>query len=104
MNVEIIKTIVLVLGIISGSFLSFVGGYFLGKYKEGELTQKWFEKTLELKRQLADIMTEKEDSNTKSEDDLEEERWLISAACDRVNCDKTKCNNCVNHNYCDYEP
>ena len=34
----------------------------------------------------------------------EQEKWLISAKCERVNCEKTKCENCVNHNYCDYEP
>ena len=22
---------------------------------------------------------------------------------EKVNCDKTDCNNCINHNYCDYE-
>ena len=67
MSVEIIKTIVLVLGIISGSFLSFVGGYFFGKYKKGQLTQKWFEKTLELEKQLEDVLAKKGNNNTESD-------------------------------------
>lgn len=25
------------------------------------------------------------------------------AKTEKVNCEDTKCNNCINHNYCDYE-
>lgn len=42
-------------------------------------------------------------NEVQEEQDEEQEKWLISAFCER-NGENTKCVNCVNHNYCDYEP
>lgn len=52
---ETIRIILLILSVISGFICSFIGGYHFGKYKEGQLTQKWFEKVLETEKQLEDI-------------------------------------------------
>lgn len=65
---ETIRIISLVLSIISLSSLSFIGGYSLGKYKEGQLLREWFEGKLKVERRLADVRAETKNSNIESED------------------------------------
>lgn len=52
---------------------------------------------VELCKILNGIIRDKEEVNKAGNDD--ENPFL-----EEVNCKNTKCNNCVNHNYCDYEP
>ena len=31
-------------------------------------------------------------------------KWVKPQESEKINCKATKCENCKNHNYCDYEP